>query len=258
VQSQAQHYHIGRGALADRICEVLKRDILSGRLVPGQRLSLEEFAQYFQVSITPVRDALRLLAADGLVELIPRRGAFVTQPVWEDLKEIYHIREILECAAVPAIQRKGAPVLRKLRDLLEQMAMTNMGESHRDYLSYIRLDQRFHQSLVDCLDNRRLSQIYASLGSHTLVTRALYSASNQRASETLAEHRAILAALEKGQEEEARAAIHTHLQNGQTEIRRQISANPAAANSSSRARAPVAMTLSAADSPAESLISGEE
>lgn len=227
MQSQAEHYHIERGALADRICEVLKRDILSGRLAPGQRLSLEEFAQRFQVSITPVRDALRLLAADGLVELTPRRGAFVTQPRWQDLKEIFHLREILECAAIPAMQRKGAPVLRKLQDLLEQMAVTNVGESHRDYLSYIRLDQRFHQTLVDCLDNRRLSQIYAGLGSHTLIARALYTASDQRASETLEEHRTILAALKVGREDEVRAAICAHLQNGQNEIERQISAGPA-------------------------------
>lgn len=237
MQSQVEHYHIERGALADRICQVLKRDILSGRLLPGQRLSLEEFAQYFQVSITPVRDALRLLAAEGLVELTPRRGAFVTQPCWQDLKEIYALREILECAAIPAVRRKGAPALRRLQDLLEQMANTNVGESHRDYLSYIWLDQQFHQSLVDCLDNQRLSQIYAGLGSHTLVTRALYSASNQRASDTLAEHQAILAALQNGQEDAARAAIHTHLQNGQTEILRQLSANPPAGNNH-RARAP--------------------
>jgi len=162
------------------------------------------------------------LAADGLVELTPRRGAFVTQPRWEDLKEIYHIREILECAAIPAVQQKGTPVLRRLQDLLEQMAMTNVGESHGDYLSYIQLDQRFHQSLVDCLDNRRLSQVYASLGIHTLVTRALYAAGDQRASGTHAEHRLILDALQKGNTAEAQSAIHNHLQNGLAEMLKHI------------------------------------
>jgi DNA-binding GntR family transcriptional regulator len=234
MQSQSEHYHIERGALADRISEVLKRDILCGRLPPGQRLSLEEFAEYFQVSITPVRDALRLLAADGLVELTSRRGAFVAQPCWEDLRQIYHIREIFECAAVRAITPKHAPVLKKLRRLVEQMATTNIGESHRDYLTYIRLDQEFHQLLIDCLGNSRLSKIYSGLRSHALVTRALYSADDQRASQTQKEHQLILDALQKGDAAEAEAAIHAHLQNGLAEMLKHIPAVPAPRNSHQR------------------------
>ena len=74
------HYEIDRRDLSDRVYQVLRTEILSGKLAPGQRLSLEEFAQHFKVSITPVRDALRQLAADGLVEPHSRRGAFATQP----------------------------------------------------------------------------------------------------------------------------------------------------------------------------------
>ena len=66
--------------LSSRVYQVLQQDILQGQLPPGARLSLDDLAERFGISVSPIRDALRLLAADGLVELRSRRGAFVTQP----------------------------------------------------------------------------------------------------------------------------------------------------------------------------------
>ncbi|MFH1926599.1 MAG: GntR family transcriptional regulator [Chloroflexota bacterium] len=228
TESTEERYAIDRRDLSDQIYQVMKREILSGRLVPGDRLSLEEFAQRFGVSVTPVRDALRLLAADGLVELLSRRGAFVTRPSWEDIEEVYQAREILECAAVDAVIQEGPSAIRELRDLVEAMAATNVGESHSDYPTYIRLDQRLHQSVVDCMGNRKLSEMYADLRGHTLVARALYNASDQRASTTLVEHRDIVNALERGDADVARDSIRVHLRNARAEILEQISAELAA------------------------------
>jgi len=227
TEEAEEHYAIDRRDLSDQIYQVMRREILSGRLVPGDRLSLEAFAQRFGVSVTPVRDALRLLAADGLVELLSRRGAFVTRPSWEDIEEVYQIREIIECAAVDAVIQKGERAIRELRHLVEQMAATNVGESHSDYPTYIKLDQRLHQFMVDCTGNRKLGEMYAGLRAHTLVARALYSASDQRASTTLGEHRAIVDALGAGDADAARKAIRVHLQNARAEILQQISAEAA-------------------------------
>lgn len=221
------HYDIDRRDLSDRVYQVLQSEILSGKLAPGQRLSLEEFAQRFRVSITPVRDALRLLAAEGLVQLQPRRGAFVTQPTPGLIEEVYQTREILECAAVDFVIQKGGDTLGELQLVVDQIVADTEGESHSDYLAYVRLDQRFHQCLIDCVGNRTLSEIYSGLRSHTLVTMALYSANDQRASDTLSEHEAILAALYRGDAEAARSALRVHLRNAQAEISRKISALPA-------------------------------
>lgn len=211
-------YDIDRRDLSDRVYQVLRGEILSGKLTPGQHISLEEFAQQFKVSITPVRDALRLLAADGLVEILPRRGAFVTTPSPSRVGEVCQIREILECAAVDHVIARGEPALRELEALVREIAATNVGETHDDYLAYIKLDQRFHQSLIDCVGNRKLSDIYAGLRSHTLVTLALYSAPDQRASDTLSEHERILTALKQGDAEAARTALRSHLRNAREEI----------------------------------------
>lgn len=224
------NYEIDRRDLSDRVYQVLRTDILSGKLPPGQRLSLDEFAQRFRVSITPVRDALRLLAADGLVELQPRRGAFVTQPSWAVIQEVYQIREILECAAVDFVIQGGSEALRELEQLVEQIAITKVGESHSDYLAYIRLDQRFHQYLIDCMGNQKLAEIYSGLRSHTLITQALYCAADHRASDTLSEHEAILAALRRRDAAAARAALRIHLRNAKDEISRKISAGALPAN----------------------------
>ena len=224
METATAGYEIDRRDLSDQVYQVLKRDILSGRVQPGERLSLEEFAQRFGVSITPVRDALRLLAADGLVELLSRRGAFVTRPSWEDIREVYHIREIIECAAVDAVIRKGDSAIEELQHLVEQMAETNVGESHSDYPAYIELDQRLHQYIVDCLENNKLSEMYAGLRGHTLVARVLYSASDQRASMTLGEHRDILDAFRRSDGDAARREISRHLENARAEISEQIRA----------------------------------
>ena len=222
MDATSYEYEIDRRDLSDRVYQVLRGDILAGRLAPGQRLSLEEFAQRFGISITPVRDALRLLAADGLVELQPRRGAFVIQPSPKLIEEVYQIREMLECGAVDFAIQRGVEVLEELESLVQRIAETMVGESHSDYLAYVRLDQRFHQVLIDCVGNRKLSEIYAGLRSHTLVTLAQHGATDHRASDTLTEHEAILAALRRGDADAARAAIRRHLQNARAEMTRKV------------------------------------
>mgnify|MGYP005836133695 FL=1 len=219
-------FEIDRRGLSDQIYQALKREILSGRLAPGQRLSLDEFAARFGVSVTPIRDALRLLAADGLVELLSRRGTFVTWPSRQTVQEVFQIREFLECAAVDYVIARGSPALEKLEGLVAEIEANIAGESHTDYLAYIQRDQCIHQLLIDCVGNQKLSETYAGLGVFSIIAHLLYSAGNQRASATLAEHRAILAALRRGDAEAARAAIRTHLRNARDEALRRVEKAP--------------------------------
>ncbi len=216
------HYPIDHSDLAERIYQVLRDEILCGKLQPGQRLSLDEFAQYFHVSVTPVRDALRLLASEGLVELRQRRGAFVTMPSAQAVRDVFQIRELLECSAVDFLLEQGGRACAEMQDLLDEIAAATTGESYTDYLSYIHLDQRFHQYMIDCLGNERLSELYSSLGSFTLVTLILHSSGTHRARPTLDEHRAIMAALQAGDAQAARSAIRAHLRNAGSELLRRL------------------------------------
>lgn len=197
--------------LSVRVLQVLQREIRQGLLLPGSRLSLEELAERFGVSVSPIRDALRLLAADGLVELRSRRGAFVTQPSHTVIHEVFQFRAILECAAVEAVINGGPEIIDALRARVEAMPATMVGDTHADYLTYIHHDQVFHRTLVDAIGNGRLSESYASLAGFTLIARMLHRSGSHRAAETLAEHRAILDALAAREAEAERAAIHAHL-----------------------------------------------
>jgi DNA-binding GntR family transcriptional regulator len=230
VDIPGDYYEIDHRDLPDRVYQVLRRDILSGKFAPGQKLPLEEFARYFRVSITPVRDAFRLLASDGLVELLPRRGAFVTQSSAKGVEEVYQIREIMECASVDYVLLRGCVALEELQRLIDSIAATNVGETHSDYLAYISLDSKFHQFLVDCIGNRRMSDMFANLRSHTLVLHALYSAPNQRATGTFNEHESILAALRAGDADAARAAVREHLRNARTEVQQKLANHSASAD----------------------------
>src|SRR4051794_30502465 len=173
--------------LSSRVYQVLQQDILQGQLPPGARLSLDDLAERFRISVSPIRDALRLLAADGLVELRSRRGAFVTQPSRVVIQEAFQFRAILECAAVDAAIAAGPAVLETLRGQVAAMTETMVGETHADYLAYIDHDQRFHRTLVEAIGNGKLLESYASLASFTLIVRLLHRSENHRATATLAE-----------------------------------------------------------------------
>lgn len=215
--------------LSGRVYQVLQREILQGKLPPGTRLSLDELAERFRISVSPIRDALRLLAADGLVELRSRRGAFVTQPSRVVIQEAFQFRAILECAAVDAVIAAGPAVLETLRGHVAAMTETMVGETHADYLAYIAHDQSFHRTLVETIGNGKLLESYVSLASFTLIARLLHRSENHRATATLAEHRVILDALAAGEAETARAAIRAHLEEACTDLLRRSDALTSAA-----------------------------
>jgi DNA-binding GntR family transcriptional regulator len=198
----------------------LQREILQGFLPPGSRLSLEELAERVGVSVSPIRDALRLQAADGLVELRSRWGAFVTQPLHAVIQEVFQFRAILECAAVEAVISDGPEFIDALRVQVEAMPATMVGDTHADYLTYVHHDQVFHRTLVDAIGNGRLCDSYASLASFTLIAHMLHRSGSHRAAETLAEHRAILDALAAGDAGAARAAIRAHLDRACADLAR--------------------------------------
>lgn len=199
--------------LSSRIYQVLRREIFQGQLRPGFRLSLDDLAERFGVSVSPIRDALRLLAADGLVELRSRRGAFVTQPSPSDIQAAYQFRAILECAAVDWVLAAGPPAWEVLRSHIEAMPATMTSETPADYMTYSHHDEGFHKTIVSTIGNNKLAETYAGLLRFTLIARMLHRATSQRATKTLAEHHAILTALTAGDAPTAREAICTHLHN---------------------------------------------
>jgi DNA-binding GntR family transcriptional regulator len=144
--------------VAGLVAERLRAQIVAGELPAGTKLRQVEIARRFDVSTTPVREALAALQREGLVRLHPQRGAVVFLPSVEDLREHYEIRGALEAvAAARAAERFEAPWAEPLEALLQEMRDGPAASR------YIELNQRFHTELYERSERPRLVEMIAGL-----------------------------------------------------------------------------------------------
>lgn len=183
--------------LRDIVTEELRQAILSGRYKPGQRLIEDRLAQDFEVSRNPVREALRSLAAEGLVALTARRGATVAAPSVEDAREMIEVRATLEALnARHAARRRDPQMIALLSEVLRQ-GSTAAASGALDALP--ELNARFHEALAAAGSNRLLGDLMRSLRLRTGTVFAPLGAWRSR--ETWEEHAGILKAVIAGDEE---------------------------------------------------------
>jgi DNA-binding GntR family transcriptional regulator len=194
------------------VYEKIKKRIIDGTLTPGLPINENEFAQDLNVSKTPVREALRQLEREGLVENIPGRGSAVTHITFQDIREIFEIREIIECgAAKRAALICDAKEVREKKKELEQF-FTQCAELNGLVWGP---EEDVHQFLVRCLGNKKLTEMYLGLLDHIKRIRFYFGRqfTRQRIDELAAEHTAILDALIEGDADRAEQAVQNHLHN---------------------------------------------
>src|SRR5260370_41104902 len=193
--------------LRDIITEEIRQAILSGRYKPGQRLIEDRLAQDFDVSRNPVREALRSLAAEGLVALTARRGATVAAPSAADAREMIEVRATLEALnARHAARRRDPEVIALLSEVLRQGSAAAASGS-LDALP--DLNARFHDALAAAGSNRVLGDLMRSLRLRTGTVFAPLGAWRSR--ETWEEHAAILKAVIAGDEELSALLAERHV-----------------------------------------------
>jgi DNA-binding GntR family transcriptional regulator len=158
-------------SLVELAFERLSREILSGRTEPGERLVEEQLTRQLGISRAPLREALRQLAQQGLVEHTPRRGVRVATLSDDDVRELYDVRDVLERHAMSTLPE--TPDVTALKAALEQMRVaTESG----DRLAVADAHRRFHVEVVALGGNRQLTKLYESI----LVRLQLYMAVNLR------------------------------------------------------------------------------
>jgi DNA-binding GntR family transcriptional regulator len=187
--------------------ETIRRSILSGELQGGTRLVQAELAEALDVSTTPVREALRDLASDGLIQLDAHRGGVVRELQPEELTEIYEIRKILEPEAMRlAVARITPEALARCEELHERM------EQSENAVDFLLLNREFHLSIYDAIDSPRLMGILTGLldASAMYVGAAISSRPDLRL-QAVADHVDILDAIRSGDADAAAAAILDHL-----------------------------------------------
>jgi DNA-binding GntR family transcriptional regulator len=196
--------------------EYIKQGILSRRYSPRQSLVEGAIAKQLGVSRTPVREALRELGSEGLVEIIPHRGAFVRVLTMEELLEIFDVKIRLEglCAA-RAAERSGPATAAKLFGATEAMAAAALSKDSR---AYRKSDEFFHASIYEGAQSRQICRIIDDLNGQWYRMREGVAAIESRMGAAVLEHREIAEAIRAGDGAGAEAAMRVHLENLRDEI----------------------------------------
>ena len=181
------------------IYQALKKDIISGKFKPGQRIVISEIARLFDSSDIPVREALKHLESDGLIHTTPYVGSVVASLNLDELEEIYQVRSELESlAARLAVPRIGAVEIEELKKQIGFMRQV-IDEENFDQLG--RLNRRFHQTIYDFCQNTFLLKTIFELWDRTGRAQGVFALMPERAHRSLAEHEEILEALAQGDAE---------------------------------------------------------
>lgn len=211
---------------------LIRAAILDGRLDPGSRLKEEALARELGISRTPVREALLLLQAEGLVEAAPNRGATVRTYEPDDLADMYALRALLEAYAVGrAADRIGPDTLRDLERgvaRFEAMVDGDIGELARE-------NQAFHATILEAAGSARLAAMLRSVVELPLVYRSFARYSRQQRRSSAAYHQRIVGALRAGDAERAEAIMKAHIMEARDFLLGQLSEQPARAARSKEA-----------------------
>jgi DNA-binding GntR family transcriptional regulator len=201
-------------ALYEEVAELLRQRIFKRALEPGSWIDELKIAEEFGISRTPLREALKVLAAEGLVTMKVRRGAYVTEVSAQDLSDVYHLLSLLESDAAGVVASKATKEeLKDLQDLHKELeAAGRPGKEDAD--RFFAVNERFHMRLLEIANNRWRDQMVADLRKVMKLNRHNSLLKTGRIAESLAEHRAIMAALVERDDACTRQRMQAHFANG--------------------------------------------
>ncbi len=204
---------VGRSTLAGRVYERLLESILTGKITPAQHLVEQTLADQLKVSRIAVREALRQLAKDQLVEIVPNRGAFVFSFSPDDVLEIYALRAALESMAVERVIQRGVTPddINGLQRLVDSMRDL---EHRGDRLTGAGVDTEFHHVLMQLSHHRRAIEIWGQMS--TLIRVIVYHVSNYypEYAGLTRRHQDLVDLIRAGDEKQAVEHVKAHISEG--------------------------------------------
>ena len=202
---------LNKSALYEQVAERLRARILAHTLAPGHWIDEQALAAEYGISRTPLREALKVLAAEGLVTMKLRRGAYVTETSARDLAEVYHLLALLESDAARVVASTATAAqlaeLAALHDGLEAA----VAQRER----FFELNEQFHHRLLEMADNRWRNQMVADLRKVMKLNRHQSLFKQGRLEASLKEHRQLMAALKAHNPERAQQVMQHHFANGE-------------------------------------------
>ncbi|MDI9330877.1 MAG: GntR family transcriptional regulator [Alphaproteobacteria bacterium] len=196
--------------LYEEVAERLRQRIFSRELEPGSWIDEIRLAQEYGISRTPMREALKVLAAEGLVTMKVRRGAYVTEVNEKDLTDVYHLLSLLEADAVTEVTRRiQDEQMRELVALHQELSL-----ALDDRQRFFAINERFHLRLLEMADNRWRMQLVADLRKVMKLNRHQSLFKTGRVQDSLAEHQALLDAMLARDPDLASQRMREHFANG--------------------------------------------
>jgi len=150
-----------KSSLSDQAYEMIKAEIITCVLEPGQQIAQSQLVERYQVGTTPIREALQRLAQEGFVQPIPRFGYIVSPITFSDVHEIYELRSILESAAARLAAIRGTD--RQLQEIAKPADFTYVYKDRRSYSDFLTRNADFHRSIAIAAGNRRLADQISKL-----------------------------------------------------------------------------------------------
>lgn len=178
-------------ALYEEVAELMRQKIFTRELEPGSWIDELKLAEQLGISRTPMREALKVLAAEGLVTMKVRRGAYVTEVSDKDLRDVYHLLALLESDAAGVVAKDASnEQLQALQDLHQQLCA-----AVEDRERFFELNEQFHVQLLSAADNRWRQQMVTDLRKVMKLNRHHSLFKTGRVQESLQEHQALMDAL---------------------------------------------------------------
>lgn len=206
--------------LRDVVFNTLRQAIITGEFAPGERLMEIALANRLGVSRTPVREAIRKLELEGLVVMIPRKGAEVAKITEKDLRDVLEVRSSLEeLAAELATERMNEEIKEKLEKALDDFKKAIDSE---DNAAIADSDVEFHDIIFEATGNARLIQIISNLREQMYRYRLEYVKDTEYHTVLLNEHRELVKAMFEGKKDEARKIMKKHIDNQEMTVIRNI------------------------------------
>ena len=196
--------------LRDVVFNTLRDAILTGKLVPGERLMENQLADKLGVSRTPVREALRMLELENLVELVPRKGAQVLDMSEKDITNILEVRSALEGLATSVACKKMSK--EDLQQLKNMEVDFEKAVADNDVERFVDIDEDFHDLIFSATENDKLINIFRNLRIQLYRYRMAQAKNNETSMSTIvAHHRSIIRAIENHDAEEGASIAQGHI-----------------------------------------------
>lgn len=216
----AEVISIPRAALHEQVAQRLRQMLLEGRIAPGAKLNERELSELLRVSRTPLREAIKMLAAEGLVELLPNRGAIAVSLTEEDVLHTFEVMAGLEgLAGELAAQRVTDAELSELQAMqFEMMA----AYTRRDLSTYYAINARIHSAIATAARNPVLAQVYQQVNARLQALRFRSNQDGEKWKRAVKEHERMIEALAARDAAAMREVLQLHLRNKRDVVLEQL------------------------------------